>query len=343
MSFTPAIISWYRKNKRDLPWRDTCDPYLIWLSEIILQQTRVEQGLPYYYKFIEAFPDVKALAAADEEKVLRLWQGLGYYSRARNLHAAAKDIVHRFNGKFPSVYEDIRSLKGVGDYTAAAIASFAFRLPYPVVDGNVFRLITRYYGIDLPIDKASTKKYITSVCESLIDRKAPDVFNQAIMEFGAIQCKPSSPDCASCPLSQSCKARLDDMVDQLPYKEKKTAVRPRYFHYFIIENNDQFYIRKRTAKDIWQGLHDFPLIETANEKLTPAEAKRSFAKPAKVSSAYKHVLSHQHIHAVFYHVHEKELADKKVLQSLIRVDHKSVKKYAVPRLIEKYVGSWGVG
>lgn len=346
MSFTPTLLHWYKQNKRDLPWRNTRDPFKIWLSEIILQQTRVDQGMPYYHRFTETFSTVTDLAKAKEELVLRLWQGLGYYSRARNLHTAAKDIVSKFGGKFPETYDELLSLKGVGDYTAAAIASFAFKKKHPVVDGNVFRLMTRYFGIHDPIDKTSTKKEITIHAGDLMEGFPPDEFNQAIMEFGAMQCKPVSPDCSVCPLAVGCFAFKNNVVDVLPVKEKKTKVRTRYFHYIVIEDKNHFYIKKRETKDIWQGLHDFPLIETEKE-LKEAQAKKhlsagKYGTPAYVSDTMKHLLSHQHIYARFYHVEESSLTDKSVLKKLIRVDKKTIGRYALPRLIEGYLEKMGL-
>lgn len=346
MSFSKSILTWYFKNKRDLPWRNTRDPYRIWLSEIILQQTRVEQGLPYYEKFVERFPNVKALAKAPEDEVMKLWQGLGYYSRARNLHTAAKQVVEKFGRKFPSNYDEIISLKGVGEYTAAAIASFAFDLPYPVVDGNVFRILSRYFGISEPIDKPVTKKKFTTLAAELMIGFPPHDFNQAIMEFGARQCKPVSPDCGVCPLRQSCFAYTNDVISDLPVKEKKTKVRDRYFHYLIISSEKHFYIRKRRAKDIWEGLHDFPLIETTKaikpEKLiASADWKKMISSKAiieTISSEYKHLLSHQHIYTRFYHITEKSLkATLKEGSTLIKVNPTTFKKYAVPRVIERYL------
>ncbi len=344
MSFSQNIINWYHINKRDLPWRNTRDPYLIWLSEIILQQTRVDQGLPYYLKFSEQFPTVGSLAKASEEKVMRLWQGLGYYSRARNLHAAAKEVITRFGGKFPAAYDDILSLKGIGEYTAAAISSFAFDQPHPVVDGNVFRLISRYYGISDPIDKPKTKKIFTELAGDLMKGFPPHDFNQAIMEFGARQCKPASPDCSNCPLNLSCHAYKLNLVSTLPVKENKTKVRDRFFHYLIIESKNSFYIRKRNEKDIWQGLHDFPLIE-AKKKITPASFIKSKELSAyskeitftTISEPYEHLLSHQKIHARFYHFSEKDLSDKKLLLPLIKVNLKTITKYALPKLVERYL------
>lgn len=346
MSFSKSILNWYHKNKRDLPWRHTREPYKIWLSEIIMQQTRVEQGLPYYEKFVEHFPSVKALAKAPEATVMKLWQGLGYYSRARNLHAAAKDIQKRFDGKFPKTYEEILSLKGIGEYTAAAIASFAYDLPYPVVDGNVFRILSRYFGISEPIEKPTTKKQFTTLAGELMTGFPPHDFNQAIMEFGARQCKPVNPDCGVCPLRESCFAYSNGVISELPVKEKKTKVRNRYFHYLVISSEKHFYIRKRGAKDIWEGLHDFPLIETAKaikpEKLiASADWKKMISSKAiveTISSEYKHLLSHQHIYTRFYHITEKSLKlTLKEKGKLIKVNTTTFKKYAVPRVIDRYL------
>ena len=346
MSFTPAILAWYRKNARTLPWRETSDPYRIWLSEIILQQTRVDQGMPYYHRFIEKFPDIRSLAKAKEETVLRLWQGLGYYSRARNLHAAARQVVKDFDGKFPADYEKLKSLKGVGEYTAAAIASFAFGLPHPVVDGNVFRLLSRYFGIDTPIDTTAGKKEFISLAEGLIDKKDPATFNQAIMEFGSMQCRPANPDCGNCPLVKDCFAFNNDCVDELPVKQSKTKVRMRYFHYFVIRNGNSFYLNKRKSKDIWLGLFDFPMIESSkpikpDSLLRPTNLKEFFGKRKPVvksiSHEHKHILSHQKIHARFYELHGEIPESIVSKQGWIRVSRKTINKYALPRLIEKYL------
>jgi A/G-specific adenine glycosylase len=346
MNFGRTIITWYSAHKRDLPWRHTKNPYFIWLSEIILQQTRVEQGLSYYNKFIQKFPTVKSLAKAKEDDVLKLWQGLGYYSRARNLHFAAKQIVKDFSGKFPENYADIRSLKGVGDYTAAAVASFAFNLHHAVVDGNVYRLLSRYFGINTPIDTSAGKKQFTGVVESLIKDFPPDVFNQAIMEFGARQCKPGIPDCGNCPLVQACIAFKEKNVASLPIKKNSVKIRNRYFHYLVIKDKHSFFVKKRTGKDIWQGLHDFPLIETSKpldkkQLSKSADWKKEFG-PAKisllkVSDEYKHILSHQHIYAKFYEIKMelKTFSEKQTEWKV--VDKRSVKKLAVPKLIEQYL------
>ena len=344
-SFGRKIINWYQKHKRELPWRDTKDPYHIWLSEIILQQTRVDQGMAYYLRFVETYPTVKSLAAAGQDNILKLWQGLGYYSRARNLHHAAQEVVKKYNGAFPSSYNDIRSLKGIGDYTAAAISSFAFDLPYAVVDGNVYRLLSRYFGIETPIDSTSGKKQFAELAQKLLNGHAPAVFNQAIMEFGAIQCKPVSPECTSCPLADSCLAFDKKRVSELPVKQKKTAIRKRYFHYLVIHHNKYIYLRQRTGKDIWQGLHDFPLIERSKhlspeQLIASAEWKEIFGTQkttlVKSHAEIKHILSHQHIHARFYEMKAGKNFRVPKDSAWKKATSKTLHKYAIPRLIEQY-------
>ena len=265
MNFTKILSKWYDKNKRDLPWRRTKDPYRIWVSEIILQQTRIEQGWDYYLRFIEKFPDLHVLASAREEEVLKLWQGLGYYSRARNMHAAAKEIINLHHGKFPGTYEEIRRLKGIGDYTAAAISSIAFGIPSPVVDGNVCRFFSRYFGIGEPADTQKGKTAVREKAKEHISSEHPGDFNQAIMEFGALQCKPV-PDCMTCPLKTGCVAFQQKRIAEFPVKSKKQRVRTRYFHYLLIKTgkgkNHSVFLKKRTGNDIWKNLFDFPLIET---------------------------------------------------------------------------------
>jgi len=265
MCIATEIIPWYLANKRDLPWRNTQDPYKIWISEIILQQTRVEQGISYYHKLTTAFPTIKHLAQADEEIVLKNWQGLGYYSRARNLHFAAKQIVNDFNNKFPNNYNDIISLKGVGEYTAAAIASFAFQLPYAVLDGNVFRLLSRLMGIDTPINSTKAKKEFSELAQSLMNTKHPDLYNQAIMEFGSQVCKPKKPKCNECPLQSSCFAFSKNKIQLLPVKPKKNKQKVMYFNYFYFRYQDKTFIQKRSENDIWKNLYQFPLIENTKD------------------------------------------------------------------------------
>lgn len=263
--FSKILCKWYESHKRDLPWRNTNDPYLIWISEIILQQTRVNQGYTYYIRFINRFPDVKTLALADIDEVMKYWEGLGYYSRARNLHAAAQQICSL--GKFPSDYHSIKQLKGVGEYTAAAIASFAFGLKHAVVDGNVYRVLSRYFGIDIPIDTAEGKHYYYLLANDLLpERESVAIYNQAIMDFGALQCVPKSPHCNGCPLSDSCLAFNQSSIENYPIKIKKLEIKNRYLNYFILRTNDEIWLHRREGKDIWQGLYEPFLIETTDDK-----------------------------------------------------------------------------
>lgn len=297
--FSKKIISWYEENKRALPWRESRDPYKIWLSEIILQQTRIAQGLPYYVKFIENFPDVKSLAQSPQDKVLRLWQGLGYYSRARNLHTCARQIETELKGQFPTSFLELKKLPGIGDYTAAAIASIAFREPVAVVDGNVFRVLARVFGIDKDIASSSGKAFFFSKANSLLPADRPDVFNQAVMEFGALHCTPQNPGCDTCTFSKSCFARLHEMQSILPVKTPKQKVRKRYFYYIVINHRGKLLMRKRNPGDIWNGLYDFLLLETkrpTKAELLLKEEKRLKNIPiTNVSGIYKHILSHQHL------------------------------------------------
>ncbi len=308
---TDNLLKWYNANHRTLPWRETRDPYKIWLSEIILQQTRVNQGLPYYERFVEIYPTLDDLASASEQEVLRLWQGLGYYSRARNLHRCAKLLVEKYNSKFPKEYSEIRKLPGIGPYTAAAIASFAFKEVVPAIDGNVFRVLSRLFGVDSNILASASRKKFELLAEELIPQTQPDIYNQAMMEFGALQCVPKNPDCGSCPLAVECYARANNMQDKLPVKAKKLKVRKRYFNYIVIKAGACIWLKERPKGDIWQGLFDFKLHET-NEtphltELQLAEVIASLQLPAKVkeikvSSVYKHILTHQVIYARFYTV-----------------------------------------
>lgn len=345
MNFTRILSIWYDKNKRDLPWRRTKDPYKIWVSEIILQQTRIEQGLAYYLRFIKRFPGIHELAIAREEEVLKLWQGLGYYSRARNMHVAAIDILRRHQGIFPDTYEEIRKLKGIGDYTAAAISSIAFGIPSPVVDGNVLRFFSRYFGIVEPIDSLKGKREVMEKAREFIPLISPGDFNQAIMEFGALQCKPV-PDCGTCPMKKGCFAFQQDRVAELPVKSKKQEQRIRCFHYMVIlsgsPKNRTIILKKRDQNDIWKNLYDFPLIETGKatsyKKLILLEEWNEIFNGRKVSflkesKSYRHILSHQVIVAKFYQVKissESGLHFKKIFL-------KDLPKYPVPRLIEKYL------
>lgn len=295
--FAESLLSWYKRHARDLPWRQTRDPYLIWLSEIILQQTRVAQGLPYFYKLSEAFPSVYDLAAADETALFRLWQGLGYYSRARNLHKTARYVVDSLDGKFPNTYAALIQLPGVGPYTAAAIASFAFDEAKPVVDGNVFRILARYFGIETDIMHSSARKEFTTLAEELIPESDPARFNQAIMEFGSLQCSPS-PSCDTCPLIGSCFAHQHHRIHDLPVKSKAKAQRVRNFQYFIIEKEGKILVHRRQKKDIWQGLWEFFCVESEDlnksiERYPFLSLMKAFMVP--LSSPGIHVLSHQKI------------------------------------------------
>jgi len=305
--FSDKLVKWYELNKRDLPWRATSDPYKIWLSEIILQQTRVNQGLPYYLRFIEKYPNVGDLAAASQQDVLRLWQGLGYYSRARNLHECAKQVVANYGSVFPDNYQALKKLKGIGDYTAAAIASIAYQENVAVVDGNVFRVLSRVFGIDAPIDSTEGKKKFATLANELIDSRQPDLYNQAVMEFGALHCTPKNPNCDDCILGSGCFASQRQMQDFLPVKLKKTVVRDRYFYYFVVQKGDSYLMKKRTEKDIWQGLFDFFMLEESKpakieqliERFNTIYCLQLQADDYVISDTYKHILSHQIIHAKF--------------------------------------------
>ncbi len=341
-SFAQEIYNWYEFNKRDLPWRNSDNPYNIWISEIILQQTRVAQGINYYLRFIEKFPTVFDLAKSNEDNILKLWQGLGYYSRARNMHHTAKLLVERHNGIFPSDYKTLLSLKGVGKYTAAAIASIAFDLPVAAVDGNIYRIISRYFGISTPIDTISGKSEIQKIADELMPSNNAGYHNQALMEFGALQCVPKSPDCNSCPLIENCFALNYKLVGQLPVKSKKTKQRSRFFYYFIIDNNNSVLLEKRTKNDIWKNLHQFPVLETEKElsdleiinlEIPVTEIKKANFK--MVSNTVKHVLSHQTLYARFIHIETDELNLND--SNLIQVNKKDIYKFAVPKLLDNYI------
>jgi A/G-specific adenine glycosylase len=304
--FTQNLLKWYDEfGRSDLPWRNVSDPYLIWVSEVILQQTQVIQGWGYYLRFIQAFPTFHHLAEATEDDVLRLWQGLGYYSRARNMHAAAQMIANK--GSFPQTYEEILSLKGVGEYTAAAICSFAYNLPYAVLDGNVYRVLSRYFGINTPIDTHAGKSEFKQLAQVLLDKRQPAKYNSAIMDFGAMQCKPKSLNCNICPMLDSCHAYQNGAIDKLPVKNKKILIKERYFTYIVILVNDKIYLRKRPSGDIWQGLYEPLLIET-EKKVTDKDIitslQKIFANSAisisKLAKNISHHLTHQHLNIDFY-------------------------------------------
>lgn len=338
--FARLLIEWYHEHKRDLPWRNTNDPYLIWISEIILQQTRVAQGYAYYQRFIERFPNLESLAASEENEVLKYWQGLGYYSRARNLHQAAISV----NGVFPVKYEDILKLKGIGTYTAAAICSFAYNQPHAVVDGNVYRVLSRFFGINEPIDSGKGKKIFASLAHDLLDKIQPALYNQAIMDFGALQCTPLSPDCTVCPFKNRCFAFNHNMVSSLPIKQNKTKTSERFFYYLLIRDNGNIYLNKRTENDIWKNLYELPLIES-NTALAVDDfiRKQEFASIFKENSVVnvrllnktKHVLSHRIIYADFY---ELEAQDIKMdfLSKYTRLNMVDLELYPVSRLMHNF-------
>lgn len=331
-----------------MPWRNTKDPYKIWLSEIILQQTQVKQGLPYYEKFIEAFPNVHKLAEADEDQVMKMWQGLGYYSRARNLHFTAKYLSEECQGEFPKSYKTLLKLKGVGQYTAAAIASFAYDEPVAVLDGNVFRVLSRYYGIDTPINSSEGAKIFKSKAYEVLDKSKPALNNQAIMEYGALLCKPKSPDCMFCNLNLTCIAFQQNKVKSLPVKLKKLKRRKRFFNYIIVESaQGEMLINQRLGKDIWQKLYEFPLIETQATADKKTISEHELFKSLGISSqtqvdkvndkTYKHVLSHQDIYADFWKVEYSSEFNKRNLKSYKAVNYKSIRKFAVSILTDKFL------
>ena len=339
------LVEWYAREGRDLPWRRTRDPYRIWLSEVILQQTRVAQGLAYYERFTARFPDIASLAAASEDEVLRLWQGLGYYSRARNLLAAAREVMERFGGEFPRTLETVRTLRGVGDYTAAAICSIAFDTPCAVVDGNVYRVLSRLFDLDLPIDSTPGRRAFAELARAELDPGRPGLYNQAIMDFGALQCTPVSPRCEVCPLSERCLALAAGSVAERPVKQGRTQVRDRWFHYLHVTSGDRTLLCRREGRDIWQGLYEFPLLETAAAAgfselvgdsrftellgLAPWHLLRSTPLPV-------HQLTHQRLHACIYRIETPTLTPA---AAAIAVRTSTLGDYAVPRLLERYLTS----
>ncbi|OEK07136.1 A/G-specific adenine glycosylase [Roseivirga misakiensis] len=342
--FVNQLIDWYRHQKRDLPWRHSKDPYKIWLSEIILQQTRVAQGMPYYLRFVEKYPSVEDLANASEAEVLRLWQGLGYYSRARNLHACAKTVASDYEGKFPSTFEELLKLKGIGRYTAAAIASIAFDQPNAVVDGNVYRVLSRVFGISDDIADSKTLRIFEKKANQLIQGQKPGEFNQAIMDFGAIQCTPRSPSCAICPMTAYCYAFNQGKQDALPVKSKKVKVRNRYFYYFVYEHADRVLMRERGPKDIWQGLFDFEMIESSNpkeqEEVFSAISARDSFTVVDYSEEVKHVLTHQRIFTRFLRVQVNDLGNFEALaesRNLRPYQLEEVQELPKPILIQNYL------
>lgn len=339
-----VLLNWYAANKRDLPWRRTKDPYSIWVSEIILQQTRVVYGIEYFRRFMERFPTVTALAQAREDEVMRIWQGLGYYRRAAYMHLAAKVIAEHYNGIFPDTYAQVGALPGVGSYTAAAICSIAYNQPHAVVDGNVYRILARLFEIEIPIDSTAGKRYFAELAGSFLDKENAGDYNQAIMDFGAMQCVPQSPQCGACPFAGRCAAFLHNKVDMYPVKEKKTEVKNRYFHYLRISCGSKTLLRKRTEKDIWQNLYEFPMIESAHQmdyvtlattedfcRLTKGVTRIELKKMVPMA---KHQLSHQTIYAVFFELETDILPQQ---QGTIAVEECNLHDYAMSRLIENYL------
>ncbi len=336
-------MEWYLPERRPMPWKSEKDPYLIWLSEVILQQTRVEQGMPYYLRFKNKYPSIEALAKTPEDEVMKLWQGLGYYSRAKNLHRTANFIAEELKGVFPDSYSEILKLKGVGAYTAAAVASFAFGLPHAVVDGNVYRVLARIFGIDDPVGSSGGKRKFSTLANELLDKNNPANYNQAILDFGAIQCTPKSPDCTNCPFNDRCYAYQNDKIDSLPVKSKKRARKTRYFNYLVLITGEKVVIHKRTAKDIWQNLYEFPLVES-EALLSPREILKIAKKDVfsgdcsilSLSKPFVQQLTHQKIVSRFFEIE----AD---LQNFIKngnykiVTRHALRKFAFSKNIDWYL------
>jgi A/G-specific adenine glycosylase len=345
--FRKALTVWYNHSKRDLPWRGSTDPYKIWISEVIMQQTRVLQGMVYYHDFLQSFKDIKSLALASEEEVLKVWQGLGYYTRARNMHLAARTIMSEYGGKFPSDYPAIRKLKGIGDYTAAAIASIAYGLPYAVVDGNVFRVLSRIFGISTPIDTSTGKKEFYKLARLLLDTDNPGEFNQALMEFGAIQCLPKQPRCSGCPLSLMCHAFANQSIANFPVKSIRVKIKVRYLNYLYLHQAENFFLEKRSGKDIWRNMYQFPLIETlhpaTNEEIICSEQWKTMLfglsfTIESVSAESVHLLTHQRLNIRFFSV---RLEDRQLPEQLIRIGQTDLARFPVPKPVENFLRQMG--
>jgi A/G-specific adenine glycosylase len=343
--FQRSLMAWYKPSDRPLPWKAIQDPYHIWLSEIILQQTRVEQGMNYYLRFVEAYPRIQDLAAAPDDEVMKLWEGLGYYSRARNLLAAARYVANELNGEFPESYEGILALKGVGPYTAAAIASFAFNLPHAVLDGNVFRVLARFFGISTPQDSTQGKKQFAQLAESLLEQEAPGLYNQAIMDFGATVCLPRNPKCQQCPMVDQCIAFNEKRIAELPVKSKKIVKTTRFFHYLILNHQGQVYIQKRAGKDIWQDLYQFPLLETASLEMEWPDLHQiiqqnwnglKLSAPRAGTQVFQQILTHQVVNVRFW---ELELSDieSDLPNNWVQIRREELGLYAFPRVIDRYL------
>ncbi len=343
MTFSKILINWYNKNKRELPWRKTTDPYKIWVSEIILQQTRIIQGLDYYNNFIKKFPTIYHLARTSDNELMLAWQGLGYYSRARNMHFTANYIIKNYKGQFPEKYHELLKLKGIGPYTAAAIASIAFNEPVAVVDGNVFRVLSRYFGIHKPINKSEGIKYFNNLAQELISKSNPSSYNQAIMDFGAILCVPKKPECHKCPLVKTCQAFKYNQVEILPQKINNKKVKNRFFNYLVILHNKTTYINKRTNDDIWKSLYEFPVVETKKE-ITEQEFKKTNdwlyiaqnykAEILHISKTYKHILTHRIIYAKFFII---KMYDNIPYTKYNKIKINDLNYYPFPKLIINFV------
>jgi A/G-specific adenine glycosylase len=350
MNLTESLLRWYENNKRPLPWRETRDPYKIWLSEVILQQTRVTQGTNYYHRFLAAFPDVQCLAAAEEQDVLKLWQGLGYYSRARNMHHTAKEIAELYGGIFPESAAGLKKLKGIGDYTAAAIASICFNEAVAVLDGNVARVISRLYAIDTPIDTNAGRIILNELANTLLDPRQPGTFNQSLMELGALVCTPQSPLCADCPLALSCEARKKNEIGKFPVKTPKKPPTIRHLNYIVIsflQNKEEFILmRKRTGNDIWKNLYDFPCIETENaaevDQILELCEKQGLLGGfpyvvRNVSDEYIHQLSHRRLLAKFIRIDAREIPATKA--NISAIAKAQITELPLPRLIDRYLAT----
>jgi A/G-specific adenine glycosylase len=347
--FSKTLLQWNdTENNRQMPWKGETDPYKIWISEIILQQTRVQQGMDYYNRFIKTFPDIQSLATAPEKKIYKLWEGLGYYSRCKNLIASAKFIYEELAGEFPKKYEEILSLKGIGTYTASAIVSFAYNQPFAVLDGNVFRVLSRFFGEAIPINTTEGKKFYAALAQLLLDKKHPGKYNQALMDFGAVICKPAAPLCSECPLQNKCVAFLTNKVSVLPVNTKSIRIKERFFNYLVVEHENQFYVHKRTAKDIWQNLYEFILIETkklfdesslaVNEEIIKILNHADFTIKS-VSSKRSQKLTHQIISGQFIHIEIKKPLRN---NQYFAVNEKQVKSLPFPKFIASYLADKNV-
>ncbi|MCO5231217.1 MAG: A/G-specific adenine glycosylase [Chitinophagales bacterium] len=337
-NFKKSLIQWSNDHKRSLPWQNTKNPYFIWLREVILQQTRVEQGANYYKSFIEKYPNVENLATASLEDVYKSWEGLGYYSRAKNLHETAKIIHEQLNDIFPNQYEAILKLKGIGEYTAAAIASFAYDLPYATLDGNTYRVLSRYFGIEIPIDTTEGKKYFKQVANECLDTHQPAQYNQALIDLGATICKPKNPQCDHCPLSSNCVAYNNNNIEQLPIKSKKIIIQERFLNFLLIHINEHIFIQQRKEKDIWQHLFQFPLVETLeNETISESFLSHYYSGNFQIleeSEIYTQILTHRKIKAKFWEV---KVSNFQAPKDWLLVPFEQIKKFSYPKIIRDYL------